>query len=59
VTLDSTLGVTGLPVRAPYRNLFFAGREVVPGLGIEGEFHAGLQAANVVGALLGRKELLK
>ena len=59
VTLDSTLGVTGLPVRAPYRNLFFAGREVVPGLGIEGEFHAGLQAANVVGALLGRRELLK
>ncbi len=59
LALDSTLGVTGLPVRAPYKNLFFAGREVVPGLGIEGEFHSGLQAANLIGGMLGRKELLK
>jgi len=57
--LDSTLGVTGLPVRAPWRNAFFAGREVLPGLGLEGEFFAGIQAAGHVAALLGRKEILK
>ena len=32
-----------------------AGREVVPGFGIEGEFHAGLQAAPAAGRLLGAK----
>jgi hypothetical protein len=57
--LDSTLGVTGLPVRGPWKNLFFAGREVLPGLGIEGEFYAGIQAAGHVAAALGRKDVLK
>jgi hypothetical protein len=57
--LDSTLGITGLPVRAPWKNAFFAGREVVPGLGLEGEFFAGIQAAGHVAAALGRKDVLK
>jgi phytoene dehydrogenase-like protein len=57
--LDSTLGVTGLPVRGPLKNLFFAGREVLPGLGIEGEFYAGIEAAGHVASLLGRKDLLR
>ncbi len=57
--LESTLGVTGLPVRAPWKNAFFAGREVLPGLGIEGEFFAGIQAAGHVTAALGRKDVLK
>ena len=57
--LDSTLGVTGLPVRGPLKNLFFAGREVLPGLGIEGEFYAGIEAAGHVAAALGRKDVLK
>jgi hypothetical protein len=48
-----------LPVRGKWKNLFFAGREVVPGLGVEGEFYAGIQAAAHVAAALGRKELLK
>ncbi len=52
---EITLGVTGLPCRSPYKNLLFAGREVVPGLGIEGEFHAGVQAAAAARDLLGRK----
>jgi phytoene dehydrogenase-like protein len=52
---DRLLGVTGLPTRSAVRNLFFAGREVVPGLGLEGELHAGLQAADVVEAWLGKK----
>ncbi len=57
--LDGTLGITGLPVRAPWKNAFFAGREVVPGLGLEGEFFAGIQAAGHVAAALGRKDVLK
>jgi phytoene dehydrogenase-like protein len=59
VALDQALGVTGLPVRSPYKNLVFAGREVVPGLGLEGEFHAGVQAAAEAQELLGKKELLR
>jgi len=57
--VDGALGVTGLPVRAPWKNAFFAGREVVPGLGLEGEFFAGIQAAGHVAAALGRKDVLK
>ncbi|HYD41955.1 MAG TPA: NAD(P)-binding protein [Anaeromyxobacter sp.] len=57
--LDGSLGITGLPVRAPWKNAFFAGREVVPGLGLEGEFFAGIQAAGHVAAALGRKDVLK
>lgn len=59
VDLEKTLGVTGLPCRSPYRNVVFAGREVVPGLGLEGEFHAGVQAAAAAQELLGKKDLLK
>jgi len=59
VTLEQALGVTGLPCRSPYKNLVFAGREVIPGLGLEGEFHAGMQAASAAQELLGKKELLK
>ncbi|HTN54371.1 MAG TPA: NAD(P)-binding protein [Anaeromyxobacter sp.] len=57
--LEPALGVTGLPVRGPWKNLFFAGREVIPGLGVEGEFYAGIQAAGHVAAALGRKDVLK
>ncbi len=56
---DDRLGVAALPVRGPFKNLFFAGREVVPGLGVEGELYAGIQAAGHVAALLGRKDVLK
>ncbi|HEY6105533.1 MAG TPA: phytoene dehydrogenase, partial [Anaeromyxobacteraceae bacterium] len=59
VRLPQALGVTGLPTRSPIKNLFFAGREVVPGLGIEGEFHAALQAAARVQDMLGKKERLR
>lgn len=54
VALEQTLGVTGLPCHSPYRNLVFAGREVVPGLGLEGEFHAGVQAAAAAQEMLGK-----
>jgi phytoene dehydrogenase-like protein len=53
------LGIGALPVKGPWKNLFFAGREVVPGLGVEGEFYAGIQAAAHVSAALGRKDVLR
>jgi hypothetical protein len=56
---EDALGVAGLSVRSPWRNLLLAGREVVPGLGIEGEFYAGIQAAGHVAAILGAKETLR
>jgi phytoene dehydrogenase-like protein len=51
----SALGAGGLPVRTPWKNAFLASHEVLPGLGLEGELFAGLQAAAHVGALLGMK----
>jgi hypothetical protein len=59
VELEQAFGVTGLPCRSPYKNLVFAGREVIPGLGLEGEFHAGVQAAAAAQELLGKKDLLR
>jgi hypothetical protein len=56
--LDAHLGVTGVPSRA-LKNLVLAGREVMPGLGLEGEFQAGVQAAAAAQAILGKKEFLK
>ena len=50
------LGVAGLPVRSPWKNLLLGNSEVVPGLGLEGELYAGLQAAVQAAALLGAKE---
>ena len=50
------LGVCGLPVKTPWKNLLLASREVLPGLGQEGELYAGLQAAAHAVALLGSKE---
>jgi hypothetical protein len=57
--VDDRLRVAALPVRGPWKNLFFAGREVIPGLGLEGELYAGIQAAGHVAALLGRKDVLR
>ncbi|MBK9518893.1 MAG: NAD(P)-binding protein [Anaeromyxobacter sp.] len=53
---EPALGVAGLPVRSPWKNLLLGSREVVPGLGHEGELYAGLQAAVQVAALLGAKD---
>jgi hypothetical protein len=57
--LDDSLGVAALRVRSAWKNLVFAGREVVPGLGVEGEFYAGIQAAAHAAALLGKKDVLR
>ncbi len=42
------LGISGLPHRTPCKNLFLASREVLPGLGVEGEILAGARTATLV-----------
>lgn len=45
---ESFMGVCGLPVRADVDNVLLVGRQVVPGLGVEGEFLAALTASAIV-----------
>lgn len=52
---NAALGVTGLPIQGPFRNLFLASRDVLPGLGLEGEIFAGIEAAAHAAAALGKK----
>ncbi|MFN7132598.1 MAG: desaturase, partial [Myxococcales bacterium] len=52
------LGFTGLPQRTPGKNLFLANREVLPGLGVEGEFMAGWRAASLVQDVLKKHDPL-
>jgi len=52
---DRALGVGGVSTISPVGNLFLAGREVLPGLGTEGQFHAAWQAAAAVERHLGTK----
>jgi phytoene dehydrogenase-like protein len=56
---ESLLGVTGLQPRTEVKNFYLAGREVLPGLGLEGEFLAGMRAARLVQESLGKKNPLK
>jgi len=48
VDAEQRLGVEGLKQRTAIKNLFLANREVLPGLGLEGEFLAGLRVARLV-----------
>ena len=52
------LGVTGLPIRTPVKNLLLASREVLPSLGLEGEFIAALGAAKRVHESLKKRDFL-
>jgi phytoene dehydrogenase-like protein len=45
---DAQLGVTGLTPTTALKNLFLASREVIPGLGVEGELLSGLRVAELV-----------
>jgi phytoene dehydrogenase-like protein len=56
---DPLLGLSGLPQRTPCKNLFLASREVLPGLGLEGEFMAGLRATHLVQEMLRKHNPLK
>ena len=48
------LGVAARPVRTAYKNLVHCGRDVVPGLGLEGEYVTGLGAAEALAQMAGR-----
>jgi hypothetical protein len=52
---DRALGVGGVTTVSPIGNLFLAGREVIPGLGAEGQFHSAWQAAAAIERHLGAK----
>ncbi|MBN8231679.1 desaturase [Corallococcus macrosporus] len=56
---EAFLGVTGLKQRTPAKNVILAGREVLPGLGLEGELLAGMRAAKLVQEMLKKKDPLK
>ncbi len=56
---EAFLGVTGLKQRTPAKNIVLAGREVLPGLGLEGELLAGMRAARLVQEMLKKKNPLK
>jgi len=55
---EALLGVEGLSQRTPVKNLFLANREVLPGLGLEGELLAGRRAARLVQGLTKKKPAL-
>jgi phytoene dehydrogenase-like protein len=52
---EPLVGVEGLNQRTPVKNFFLASREVLPGLGLEGEFIAGRRAARLVAAVTKKK----
>jgi hypothetical protein len=53
------LGVSGLSTQTALKNLFLASREVLPGLGLEGELLAGARAADLAQAMLKKHDPLK
>lgn len=56
---EAFLGVTGLTQRTPAKNILLASREVLPGLGLEGELLVGIRAARMVQDMLKKKDPLK
>ena len=51
-------GMSLLPHRTPFRQVFLVGHQVVPGLGLEGEFLAGTACAELVSRQVKRKDIL-
>lgn len=54
--LDVVHGLAGIPTELPVPGLLLASREVLPGLGAEGEIWAGLHAARLALAALARED---
>jgi phytoene dehydrogenase-like protein len=59
VDSEDFLGITGLTQQTPLKNLFLASRENLPGLGLEGEFLAGIRAAKLIQETMNKKDPLK
>ena len=55
---EAFLGVTGLRQRTPVKNVVLGGREILPGLGTEGEVIAGVRAVRLVQELFKKKAVL-
>ncbi len=53
------LGVCALPVRTPIRNVLLCNRQVVPGLGAEGQFITARSAARIVASSDRRRRWMK
>ena len=56
---ESVLGVSGLTLCSPYQRLLFANRQVLPGLGFEGEVLTALRAVRLVERVLHKNDPLK
>lgn len=56
---ESVLGVSGLTLSSPYQRLLFANRQVLPGLGFEGEVLTALRAVRLVERVLHKNDPLK
>ncbi len=52
------LGVSGLEPHAVLKNVVLANQEVLPGLGLEGQFLAGLSAASLIQKLMKKNDPL-
>lgn len=59
IETETLLGVEGLNQRTAAKNLVLASREVLPGLGLEGELLAGIRAARLVHDSLKKRDPLK
>lgn len=55
----SFLGLTGLPQKTCFKNLYLANRQVLPGLGLEGELLAGIRLAELIQRKLHKHNPLK
>jgi phytoene dehydrogenase-like protein len=56
---DAWLGATGLTTSSPWKRVLMAGRQVLPGLGFEGEILAAQRAVKVVETSLKKNDPLK
>ena len=56
---DALLGICGLPPRSPAKNLLFCNREVLPGLGLEGEVLAAYRSFRLIQKLIKKRDPLK
>lgn len=55
-TLDTELGLTGVPMRTDHKRVFLAGPAVLPGLGSEGAYLSALQAADACDTIQNKKK---
>ncbi len=56
---ESPLSICGLPLKLPAKQLYLASREVLPGLGLEGELRAGQRVAELIHEAMGKTDPLR